>query len=224
MLRELSYFACHAPSTARLRRRMDRTAFLDLVETRLDQAGKEHWRAALLGDLAGEILEIGAGTGLMFPHYPSGVRLTAIEPDPEFLALAAERARRAAVPIDTRPGVGERLQFPDASFDGVVIGSVLCSVRSVEQTLAEVKRVLRPAGKLRLIEHVRSERPVAGALQKAFNPLWKAINQQGCNMDRDPRQALRDLGFRVLATDTFQLFVPVFPAAFQNVVLWAVRA
>ncbi len=223
MLRELAYFVRHAPSTARLRRRMDRAAFLDTVEERLDQAGKERWRVALVSDLAGEVLEIGAGTGLMFPHYPAGVRLTAIEPDPEFLALAAERARGASVPIHCLAGFGEALAFADGTFDAVVIGSVLCSVRSVEQTLSEVKRVLKLGGKLRLIEHVRSERSLVGAQQTAFNPLWRAINRQGCNMDRDPRPPLRALGFQVVSTDRFQLFVPVFPAAFQNIVLSAVR-
>ena len=223
MLRELAFFARHAPSTIRLRKRMERAAFLDLVGERLDDAGKAHRRAHLVPDLGGDVLEIGAGTGLMFPHYPQGVRLVAIEPDDEFRVLAAERARAARATVEVRPGIAEHLPFPDGSFDAVVVASVLCSVRSVEAVLSEVKRVLKPGGKLRLIEHVRSERPLAGALQTAFNPAWKAINRQGCNMDRDPRPVLRALGFQVASSEAFQLFAPEFPAPFHNVAIEAVR-
>ena len=224
MLRELAHFLRYAPSAGRLQKRTDRVAFLDRVEGQLDQAGKARWRAALVADLAGEVLEIGAGTGTMFAHYPVGVRLTAIEPDEGFLALAAERAKHAPVPIQLQAGVGESLPFPDASFDGVVCASVLCSVRSVRATLAEIKRVLKPGGRLRLIEHTKSERLVAGALQELFNPIWRALNRQGCNMNRDPRPALGVLGFTTRQADRFQIFVPAMPAAFENQVIWAVRA
>jgi ubiquinone/menaquinone biosynthesis C-methylase UbiE len=127
------------------------------------------------------------------------------------------------VPVEVQAGVGESLPFADASFDAVVCASVLCSVRSVEETLAEIKRVLKPGGRLRLIEHIKSEHLITGALQEVLNPLWRALNQQGCNMNRDPRPALGAAGFAVLERNSFQFFVPDMPPAFEHQVIKAVR-
>ena len=105
----------------------------------------------------------------------------------------------------------EGLPFEDGSFDAVVSATVLCSVQSVEQTLSEVKRVLKPGGQFRLIEHVKSDRAVAGALMVAFNPLWQALNRQGCNMNRATEASLRSAGFTLLEVEPFQVFAPAFP-------------
>ncbi len=203
---------------------MSPAAHLERVEEQLDRAGKARWRADIVDDLAGEILEIGAGSGTMFGHYPPGVRVTALEPDDALRGMAAERAKLAAVPIELRAGAGEALPFPDASFDAVVCVSVLCCVRSVEEVLREIRRVLKPGGALRLIEHVKSDRVLAGALQEVFNPVWLKLNRQGCNMNRDPRPLLRELGFRIVESHSFQVFVQEMPAAFVNQVIKAVRA
>ncbi len=223
MLRELIHFVRSAPSAGRLRNRMSPAEHLDRVEQHLDRAGKAHWRAKLVEGLAGEILEIGAGSGTMFEYYRPGVRVTALEPNDGLRAMAAERARKAAVSIELRAGLGEVLPFPDASFDGVVCVSVLCCVRSVEEVVRQIRRVLKPGGALRLIEHVKSEGVLAGALQDLFNPVWLKMNRQGCNMNRDPRPLLRDLGFRIVESDSFQVFVPEMPAAFVNQVIKAIR-
>ncbi len=224
MLRELVHFARTAPSSAGMKKRLAPAALLDHVEEQLDRAGKAHWRAQLVSDLEGEVLEIGAGSGTMFRHFPAGVRVTAVEPDEELRALAAERAKRALATIELQAGVGEELPFPDARFDAAVCVSVLCCVRSVEQTLREIRRVLKPGGGLRLIEHMKSERLIPGALQEVLNPVWLKLNGQGCNMNRDPRPLLRDLGFTIIAVDSFQVFVQHMPAAFVNQVIRAVRA
>ena len=125
--------------------------------------------------MEGDVLEIGCGTGLMFPHYKKGVRLTGIEPDEDFLRLVEERAKISEAEISIRIERGESLPFEDGSFDAVVSSLVLCSVQSVEQSLSEIKRVLRASGQLRLIEHVKSDRAVAGALMHAFNPVSTTI-------------------------------------------------
>lgn len=93
----------------------------------------------------------------------------------------------------------------------------------VTQTLAEIRRVLKPGGRLRLIEHIKSEHFLAGALQELFNPLWRATNRQGCNMNRDPRSALLALGFHLAEVQRFQLFVTGVPVAFENLAIRAVR-
>jgi len=95
-----------------------------------------------------------------------------------------------------------------------VLALVLCSVPSPAAVLAEVRRVLRPGGQLRLLEHVRSERPVAGWLMDRVDGAWLRLNAQGCHLNRDPRPALADAGFRVEHDDGVQVFsagLPAFP-------------
>lgn len=101
MIREIIHFVRYAPAARKQQKKMDRPAFYDLVESQLDKAGKAAWRDALVADLSGDVLEIGAGTGLMFVHYPKGVRLTATEPDDGFLCCARDRVQSAPVPGDT---------------------------------------------------------------------------------------------------------------------------
>ena len=194
-----------------MRRSMSPADFYDAIMTRADEAGAAEWRASLVTDLQGDVLEIGCGTGLMFPHYKSGVRLMATEPDEDFMRRAEERAKSSEAEVLFKVERGESLPFEDASFDAVVSATVLCSVQSVEQALSEVKRVLRPGGQFRLIEHVKSDRAVAGALMDAINPLWRALNRQGCNMNRVTEASLRSAGFTLLEVEPFQIFAPAFP-------------
>ena len=223
MLREIAHFLRHIPSTGRMRRTMNQADFYDALMMRADEAGVRERRALLVTDLEGDVLEIGCGTGLMFPHYKKGVRLTGIDPDEEFLRLAEERAKISEAEISLRIASGEVLPFEDGSFDVVVSALVLCSVKSVEQSLSEIKRVLKGSGQVRLIEHVKSNQAVAGALMHAFNPLWRALNRQGCNMNRDTERSLRLAGFTLQEVEQFHFFSPGLPA-FPNRWIKAVAA
>ena len=214
MLREIVHFLRVAPTARRLKDRMAPLDCLELVERDLDATGKAGFRAALAADLLGDVLEIGAGTGLMLPHYGPAVRLVATDPDPAAVRRAVDRAGSAAARVSFGLASGEALPFPDERFDAVVCASALCSVRSVEQTLGEIRRVLRPGGELRLLEHVRSDRAVAGRLMDLADPIWLAMNEQGCHMNRDAERAARSAGFVVLEVRRFQLFAQSFPAAF----------
>jgi SAM-dependent methyltransferase len=149
MLREVGHFFRHLPGLLALKRGRDRVEFFELISERYDRAGMYDRRRQLVGDLQGAALEVGCGTGRMFSHYPPSVRLTALEPNPEFLPVAAQAASRAAAFISVLSGSGERLPFTGGSFDAVVLSMVLCSVPSVETVLSEVKRVLKPGGQLR---------------------------------------------------------------------------
>ena len=102
MFREIAHFLRHLPGTARMRRSMSPTDFYDAVMTLADEAGAAEWRASLVADLEGDVLEIGCGTGLMFPHYKSGVRLMATEPDEDFLHRAEERAKSSEAEVLSR--------------------------------------------------------------------------------------------------------------------------
>lgn len=220
MLRELAHFARHAPATLRLKRDLPQAELYDHLCGAAESAGMAAHRDALVADLTGDILEIGAGTGLMFPHYRAGARVTAIEPDAAFAALAAPRAEASRASITVIAGTAENLPGPARSRDAAVVGLVLCSVTDPGVVLGELARVLRPGAPLRLIEHVRSPHRVAGVLMRAANPLWLKLNAQGCNMHRDPLPAIRDAGFLVDRIEPFQVFTPGIPA-FPMRAIWA---
>jgi len=213
MIREVAHFFRHAPDVMKLQKELSRAAFVDTISAKADAQGYGGVRRDLVADLAGEVLEVGCGTGCMFQYYPDAVtRIEAIEPEQDFCELAIDKAGRTEGRIHASIGDGMALSYEDASFDAVVFGLVLCSVPSVEHVLVEARRVLRPGGKLRALEHVRSEGLLGGALMHAMNPLWLKLNGQGCNWNRDPVPAIRSGGFEVDEVSAFQLFDTVVPA------------
>jgi SAM-dependent methyltransferase len=211
-MRALFHFLRHAPATLRLKKRQRPAELYDTLMDGADVAGLGARRDALVAGLTGEVLEIGAGTGRMFGRYAAGARVTAIEPDPDFRARATAPAAAARAQITLAEGRAEQLPLPDASVDAVVVCLVLCSVSSVPAVLGELRRVVKPGGEVRLLEHVCSDRVVAGFFMRAFNWLWRLLNGQGCNMHRRPLPALRAAGFDVVEVEPFQVFSPGIPA------------
>ncbi len=214
MLREIAHLVRHTPATLRLKSKVPQAELYETLIARADEAGLGAQREALVTDLRGEVVEIGCGTGSMFRHYAAGTRVSAVEPDPEFAARARGRIREAAATIEVVDGTGEALPFADARFDAAVLGLVLCSVPRVEAVLAEVRRVVKPGGTLRLIEHVRSERRVAGWLMDRVDGLWLKLNGQGCHLNRDPLPDLTAAGFTIDDVVPFQVWsagIPAFP-------------
>jgi SAM-dependent methyltransferase len=163
------------------------------AETRL---GLARVRGRLLSGLSGRVLEVGAGNGLNFAHYPRAVaEVVAIEPERRLRQSARESALRSGVPVDVVPGAAERLPVKSEGFDAVVLSLVLCSVRDVPCALAEARRVLRPGGQVRFFEHGRGGGPVAVFTQRALDrTVWPLLNG-GCHLSRDPVAALRAAGF-----------------------------
>jgi ubiquinone/menaquinone biosynthesis C-methylase UbiE len=161
-----------------------------------DCAGERDHRIELAGGAAGVALEIGAGTGLNFDHYRCARAVVALEPEPTMLRFAGERVRGAPVPIRLVRGVGELLPFRDDSFDTVVVSLALCSVRDPSRVAVEIRRVLRPGGELRFLEHVRSTSPAWAGVQDVLAPVW-ALFSGGCRPNRDTVATLRNTGFRV---------------------------
>lgn len=155
-------------------------------------------RRELVAGLAGRVLEIGAGTGIGFGHYPSTVaEVVAIEPERTLRRIAVDAAQRVDVPVDVVPGAAEALPVKSEAYDAVVLCTVLCSVRNVERALGEVRRVLRPGGEVRFFEHVRAPgrgmRLVQGALDRTVWPLCVG----GCHLRRDALGSLRAAGFEL---------------------------
>jgi ubiquinone/menaquinone biosynthesis C-methylase UbiE len=162
------------------------------------KGGAEH-RAELLAGLAGRVIEIGAGNGLNFAHYPAAVReVVAIEPEPYLRARAEEAAARAPVAVRVVEGVADALAFDDASFDAAVASLVLCTVPDQAAALAEVRRILRAGGELRFYEHVRSDQPRTARLQRLLDDwgIWPRLTG-GCHASRDTAAAIEGAGFAI---------------------------
>lgn len=153
-------------------------------------------RRDLVGDLRGQVLELGVGTGLNFDHYPPAVELTGSEPDPHMLRRARKHAAQVRPETRLIEAPAERLPFPDASFDAVVSTLVLCSVAQPEQVAREVRRVLKPGGEFRFLEHVLADQPRLSAWQHRIQPLWSWF-VGGCHPDRDTVETLKRAGFAV---------------------------
>jgi SAM-dependent methyltransferase len=155
-------------------------------------------RRELLAGLSGRVLEIGAGNGLNFAHYPAGVaEVVAIEPEHDLRTLALDAARRVEVPVDVAPGAAEALPVKSEAFDAVVLCIVLCSVRDVDRALAEVHRVLRPGGEVRFFEHGLAEGRGMRRVQRALDrTVWPRLFG-GCHVARDALTSIRRAGFEV---------------------------
>jgi ubiquinone/menaquinone biosynthesis C-methylase UbiE len=165
--------------------------------------GATEHRRRLLAGLAGTVLELGAGHGLNFPHYPGSVEeVFAIEPEPTLRARAAEAAATAAVPIRVLAGVADELPLADASVDAAVASLVLCSVPDQDRTLQELLRVLRGGGELRFYEHVIPHSQPKRALLSALDRtgLWPRF-AGGCHPARDTAAAIRRNGFEIESCD-----------------------
>ena len=177
--------------------------FPRLMNAMMSGAAFDELRRAVLAGVSGAVLEVGFGTGLNLPHYPPGLtRLTAIDANPGMSALA--RRRLAASPLQVQHEVldGERLPMPDASFDHVVCTWTLCSIPRPERALDEMRRVLKPAGRLHFIEHGLSPEPGVQKWQRRLNPLNKVL-ACGCHLNRDMEALIAGQGFRFETLDKF---------------------
>jgi ubiquinone/menaquinone biosynthesis C-methylase UbiE len=183
----------YGPSQSRFARYLERRE-----QRRPDPVARE-LRARLLAGLRGRVIEVGAGDGRSFEHYPPEVeRVLAVEPDPVARAAAVERAGAAPPPIDVVMGVAEALPAPDASFDAAVVMGVLCSVPDVTAALAELRRVLVPGGELRFWEHVASRNAAFRLVQRAADRLFWTRTLGGCETTRDTEAAIRAGGFEIV--------------------------
>ncbi len=212
MFKEIGHFIRTGKEIMPLQKQHPRAEFMDMMTVRADQQGYADVRRDLVGDLKGRILEVGCGTGTMFQYYGPGVHVEAIEPEEDFLALALSKAATHPDTVHAAAGNGMDLAFADGSFDAVVFGLVLCSVPSVKRVLEESFRVLKPGGRLRALEHVRSPAAFPGFLMTLTNPLWRALNKQGCCWNRNPLGDIEAMGYQIDDVAAFKRFDTVLPA------------
>jgi ubiquinone/menaquinone biosynthesis C-methylase UbiE len=154
-------------------------------------------RRQLLAGMSGRVVEVGAGNGINFEHYPRSVaEVIAVEPEPYLRRQAEKAAADAPVPVRVVPGVAASLGLEPDSVDVVVVSGVLCSVPDQHAALIEFRRVLRAGGELRFYEHVRSRRPGFARWQRLIDSPWSHV-MGGCHTDRDTLGAIAGAGFRL---------------------------
>jgi ubiquinone/menaquinone biosynthesis C-methylase UbiE len=174
---------------------------------RMDDEGLADLRAELVHGLSGTVVEVGAGNGRMFRRYPAQVtRVEAVEPEPYLRSQAEEAARSAPVPVTVHAGTAERLPLPDHSADAAVLCLVLCSVEDPSAAIAELRRVVRPGGTVRFLEHTRAPTRSLRAVQRVLDAtVWPPLTG-GCHTSRDPVGSLTAAGLTV--TDLRRLRYP----------------
>jgi SAM-dependent methyltransferase len=187
--------------------------FFRLTEGRLERKYRDVKRE-LFGGLPRKVLEIGPGNGANFRYLSPGTHVIAVEPNVHMHAALRAAASRHAVTVDVRAAFAEDLPLPDASVEAVVSSLVLCSVANPERALAEIRRVLRPGGRLWSVEHVAGREGTAVArVQRLVQRPWRWFFE-GCDTHRDTERLLRAAGFASLEVRRFTLptaFVPIRP-------------
>lgn len=190
---------------ARRRRAWDRQAEsydkqIDWFERRVIGSDNRAWACSRAG---GKVLEVAIGTGLNIASYPPDVRLTGVDLSPAMLQIARRRADDLGRSVDLREGDAHELPFEDSSFDTVVCTFSLCNIPDVERAVTEMKRVLRPDGKLVLVDHIRSSNVVVFAIQKLIE--FVSVRMDGDYMTRRPSEQVRRAGFAVDEQERFRL-------------------
>jgi SAM-dependent methyltransferase len=166
--------------------------------------GVEPARARVTAALAGEVLEVGFGSGRNVPHLPAEVtRLVAVDPAVVGRKLAAKRLAASHVPVEFIGLDGQSLPLPDESVDHVLVTWTLCTIPDVHGALQEMHRVLRTGGSLHFVEHGRSPHPKTAARQRHLGPLWGKV-MGGCHLDRPIPDLVAAAGFDTTAVRTYR--------------------
>ena len=169
-----------------------------LTDLAMRNAAARTERARFVPQATGVVLEIGVGSGLNIPIYGSGVRkLYGLDPSAELLRMARPRAERAPFPVELLEHSAEAIPLGDASVDTLVTTWTLCTVPDALAALREMRRVLRPDGRLIFIEHGRSTDPEVVRWQDRLTPLWRKVTG-GCHLNRPIDELLAQGGFQVI--------------------------
>jgi ubiquinone/menaquinone biosynthesis C-methylase UbiE len=189
-----------APETERVRRIWERLApRYDKDIMRFEKILFSGGREWVCSQARGEVLDIGVGTGWNLEHYPKGIRLTGIDISAPMLDIARQRASRLGREVDLREGDAQALEFGNVSFDTVVFTLSLCSIPDDRKAISEAKRVLRPGGRLLLLEHVASPRWPVRTVQQLLD--WITVRTVGDHLVRDPLVHVQAQGFEVERMD-----------------------
>ena len=171
----------------------------------MERDGMAEHRTTLLAGLRGEVIEIGAGSGANFAHYPASVtQVLAVEPESHLRDVARRAADHAPVPVEVVDGLAERLPSSDSSTDAIVCALVLCSIADQGAALREIRRVLRPDGEFRFLEHVRADTPGMARVQRFMDATFWPRIAGGCHTSRDTAAAVEHAGYTIQRLDRFR--------------------
>src|ERR1700731_1959793 len=159
------------------------------------------YRQRTIETAQGLVLEVGVGSGLNMPLYgPAVTRVVAIDPSPELLRLTSRRTADVVIPVSLLRASAEHLPLADAVFDAIVMTWTLCSIPNPIAALTEMRRVLRPGGRLIFVEHGLSPEIRVARWQHRLTPCWKRISG-GCHLDRKTDDLIRVAGFQIDAIE-----------------------
>jgi len=166
-------------------------------------------KRALFGQLKGEVLEIGAGTGTNLPFLPREIHFVAVDPNPFVEPYVREAAREQGIRVDFRQGTAEQIPAADESVDAVISTLVLCCVKDPAVVLKEVLRVLKPSGRFCFIEHVAAPPGTSTRHRQDFVcPVWKRV-ADGCHTNRNTWEWIESAGFESVHYDRFTVDLPI---------------
>lgn len=192
-------------------------AAYDPILAQAERRGLALWRQRLLGDLAGHILEVGAGTGINFAYYGAGASVVAIEPAAPMRQRALARLAQSSnvAKIEVLPAAwgdpAVAALVPPGGWDAIVCTLVLCTIPAPAAVIAAMKQQLAPGGQLIMLEHIRAQAPWGQFWQRFFNPCWQQV-AEGCHLHRPTDATLRDQGFVPHQEQYFHLGLPFYAA------------
>jgi ubiquinone/menaquinone biosynthesis C-methylase UbiE len=173
-----------------------------LIHLAMRQRNLIAYRQRVISAADGRVLEIGIGSGLNLPLYAGNTKhVIGLDPSPRLLQMASRARGKALRPIELMEGSAEAIPLEDKSVDTVVTTWTLCSIPDAVLALAEMRRVLRPAGQLLFVEHGRSPEPGVCRWQDRLTPAWKRIGG-GCHLNREIAHLIGTAGFRIDRLET----------------------
>lgn len=173
-----------------------------LIHLLMRQRNLAAYRARIIPAAQGRVLEIGIGSGLNLPYYGKTVeQVVGLDPAPKLLAMAREAARRTAIPLDLIEDSAEAIPLDNGSIDTIVTTWTMCSIPDVRRALSEMRRILKPEGRLLFVEHGRSPDPGVRGWQDRLTPVWRRVGG-GCHLNRAIGELIEGAGFRIERMET----------------------
>jgi ubiquinone/menaquinone biosynthesis C-methylase UbiE len=176
-----------------------------LIDLAMKDKAASARRSELIPRATGSVLEIGIGSGLNLPFYsPTVTHLRGVDPSAELLAMARRKVDRVRFPVELTCESAEQLRVDPRSVDTVVTTWALCSIPNPLKALHEMKRVLKPGGRLLFVEHGHSPDPQVQVWQRRINPVWRRV-AGGCNLNRRMDELITAGGFNIVQLQTMYL-------------------